>query len=1697
MRSKIIIGITVIIAIILAITLIPETKAQAPIGCCCDPILFNGSWQTPADCSTLGFVYVGPPAAYGITCSDHCNATLAPAPGAVCGDNICQAREDSNNCPADCAPIVAGCGSPGYKPAPTNFNVNPIKGKKQLKLTFALPCPADFVNISRCKGTDCTNFAQIAQAPATTVFTDEDNDLQFNSDYTYAVSAYYGIAGQSDPITAIGNPGDIECWEKQTNKFCVNDFTYEQYADYLQLYGYANELATAFQQAFTTTTKRVFATRLNKAWQCNDLNRLIDTAPRVECNTQQQEYCISDENGPRCAKKEPCNTGFDPFGLYTTQQNCEGLIPQKYCFFDKSTTTTNKCYSCDPKMTCYDYRSKGACQKDNCGAGDCQWNDIIPDLGVGVCIDKQYNNCKLCNKNGTTGMENLNVFNTIFDACREEKSNAMSTILYPCFYDKDRKVSKTCGEATCADYSQIQCNAPQLGVKLNPDNSVAQGSTDVCGIGVCEYNINTGCIKNADGNTGAGFQDCSYGNLTCEQDHYPPTTTLMPTGAAGRVDKLLIRIFDKINNTSPPLDYAGKSGYRTYICVQNATTNCADARTFGISTTKKELILKNGQLKEGNKTLATLDIGDNVITFYSRDAANNLEVLKDVNVYACDKCNGPTLLNLTVTGGRIIGNKIYTSAKKPTFTYTFDEPTQMTFGDISRAGESISLTQLTAGMTTTHTFEPVTELLGTYAITVNGHNDQNVYFDAPGLRYDLIIDPNIAGLNITPEDGSVTNKTLIDITLTFSTPATLNKVILGHDNFANPYTQQTVDRDITNLFKSNDNLTYTAKADKITGGMYVITVDATGYNGLNVYKQSTFFNAATKPSIRLLQPSWGVTAYSVFNASVMTPLPAECTYVFNTPTAPASTEYKLYNPFSGLDKIHTTSGLNLPYGIDSAAPLHVYCEYADFGIVQRTFDVMLDPDTPTIIKAFAEPAIIAEPYIPGQELYATTIKVQMNKEGFCKYSPITSNFGVMTGVFPGFDRIPKTSHAADINVTTKQTYEYWVTCKGKNELLTAPAKVSFTIDTNLPLNVTSSTPQGFGQLNFTLGVVANKRVMCYFGEQQDDTTVCMGACSPAYTQAQNIRAGNAGEYTYYVKCAHVSGENSEILEIPVIIDTTPPEMNYVNDDSSLIEEPEITWSHNKIRAAYSADDEESGISHYLVTLKEGTGNKIIVKDLVMNNTDGQPIYITQTQNGSPFRLVNGKQYIFQVKAVNKVGLESEIMESDGVTLDVTRTPEPCMDGEQNNDETDVDCGGECSGCEENKKCSTDLDCETNYCQDNICKVASCEDGVINGLESDVDCGGQACDKCENDRKCIRHSDCSTDYCNLQTSMCTDAPPCADKTLSDGETDIDCGGPCDKCSEGKACVEHNDCGEGLQCKPDERICSSQPIGDDDIDGIMDDVDQCLGTPLEEPVDEEGCSDSQKYSLGDDINDKWRNDYFGCIECPEAAPNADPDGDGLTNLQEYNAGTNPTNKDTDGDGWKDGVELEKGTDPKNPASHPPSTLLAFLKVLFVLLAIAGIAYGTYIVLQKRKPHAKSEEKAEHKKEEKLTAKEEILKLKQFAKQQEIPDKEWISLEKTIKKKPLSEKKFHQALEKLKKIATKETEKGTALEKLRSILNELESTERKDLLRKYKLLLEGKLTKEEMEELFAKLKITAEYYKEHKEQLQKELEHYGKNR
>jgi len=74
----------------------------------------------------------------------------------------------------------------------------------------------------------------------------------------------------------------------------------------------------------------------------------------------------------------------------------------------------------------------------------------------------------------------------------------------------------------------------------------------------------------------------------------------------------------------------------------------------------------------------------------------------------------------------------------------------------------------------------------------------------------------------------------------------------------------------------------------------------------------------------------------------------------------------------------------------------------------------------------------------------------------------------------------------------------------------------------------------------------------------------------------------------------------------------------------------------------------------------------------------------------------------------------------------TQTASLCANSIKDQDETDVDCGGDkCSGCAEFKMCNMDSDCATGmYCAQQIkCLKPTCTDEIKNQNEVTVDCGG--------------------------------------------------------------------------------------------------------------------------------------------------------------------------------------------------------------------------------------------------------------------------------------------------------------------------------------------------------------------------------------
>ena len=98
----------------------------------------------------------------------------------------------------------------------------------------------------------------------------------------------------------------------------------------------------------------------------------------------------------------------------------------------------------------------------------------------------------------------------------------------------------------------------------------------------------------------------------------------------------------------------------------------------------------------------------------------------------------------------------------------------------------------------------------------------------------------------------------------------------------------------------------------------------------------------------------------------------------------------------------------------------------------------------------------------------------------------------------------------------------------------------------------------------------------------------------------------------------------------------------------------------------------------------------------------------------------------------------------------------------------------------------------------------------------------------------------------------------------------------------------------------------PHADHDNDGATNLEEFLAGT---DPTDGPGSEDTD----GDNLPDQWERDHFGDLS---EGWNDDFEGDGLRNGKELELGTLPDDPDTDGDTMPDGWEVENGLDPLDP-------------------------------------------------------------------------------------------------------------------------------------------------------------------------------------
>jgi hypothetical protein len=1438
------------------------------------------------------------------TCSDWQDCRDNPDTG-ICntGESCCLGACTMKQGPGQ------GCESPTLAIRPNNLARGNNQGYKQVSLSWGnnYDCPAISYDVLRCLGEVCTPTALV-----TTTSQNSYNDaaVEWGSTYRYMIKGNYPYQGQKSSDILTVYVGDSECQGHTTSAgFCLG----------------------------------------NDQASCNIYNSLT----RTKC--PQDKMCV----GGQCISSSDCNSNLgNPFGEYYTAENCEGTSQSyKYCFLDRSKTNVDMCYTCGGNsMKCYDYKSERACLKDNCKAGtmqnptSCEWHPISYELGIGVCVDREADNCGYCKMKGTSGMANVNqyAYNDVFDIYTSARLNALSTRKYPCFEVGNNCVS--CGDSGCSLYKTANtCSKLTTPVSLNGLNELMSSSQDSCGINVCRWFSNTNsCRKDADG---VALADCEgFLNATqCERDYFKPNATIaVLKDSEESTNGFSFTITDKTNINEIPA-VKTSSDYKIYYCVVGNGSSCiprtpnhgfkyTSLRILSIGNSGGVLKLCTGPC--GNSSII-LKNGNNTIKYYAEDPSKNIGLVQSQSFFASTDTRPVPYAYYIQNYHYFANGSYYTNNKKPIIQINFSFASKLLDFELKdSSGRTINLSYTDNGYKETHSIQTNSLTDGTYTFTFNAESQTQRQMVSK-KQFTFIVDTQKPTITITPS-GVITQKD-INFDINFNEKSLLDNASVNG-------------QDVTNAFSTSNSLLYKALLKNFSEGIYTLYAEGSDYAGNIVTGSSSFeVNSIQNLAIWMIVPRYGVSPNKTFTLTMGTDNTADCRYRLNEDGI-----FDASTPFKELGStIHTKLLNNIQEGVEQT--LYVKCRdrYYD-KITNKTFKIEVDTTAPVIKAEIKEPQPIAA-YPPF-----ATLKVNTSDLTICNYT-----FPFAEDSFYGFETLTfARSHSETLyNIPgNKIIYPFEVTCMNRAELISS-VNGTLSIDNTADMVIADRTKDYFTNKTALLDIDVNIDTSCRYSSDKDVPTNSWPSMIKNTTSVHiaYVNVPGNGNYKYYVKC--FDNRNNTYLpepafEISFDVDTTPPNMSYVNDSSDE-NNPEFTWRNDRLRVKFLGYDNETSVSQYYYRLKKfNSETSIIVNWTLSTERSGDWIWVYEQNpdKENSLNLSDKQKYQFEVKPENEYGLIGKSMLSDGIIVDNSTKSNNCSNGIKDNKETDIDCGDGCDSCGINKTCNVTSDCQFNLvCSNKKCRNQTnetireiCSDNTKNGQESDIDCGGNCSNKCDNGKLCSnKDSNCKSGYCDISTGKCALPDVCHNNQIDPGETGIDCGGQCDACGAEDFCSANRDCGAGLICFQGIGICKE----DADGDGTIDSEDNCPDVESSDQTDqdEDGKGDLCDDDIdGDGLYNEFENRYgldqynIDSDENGITDDQEDPDGEGLTNLDEQNNGPgyclDPFNKDSDGDGIDDKTEVDKGTDPCDANSKPKSLWwLWLLLLLLLILILLGLYLG----------------------------------------------------------------------------------------------------------------------------------------------------------
>ena len=741
-------------------------------------------------------------------------------------------------------------------------------------------------------------------------------------------------------------------------------------------------------------------------------------------------------------------------------------------------------------------------------------------------------------------------------------------------------------------------------------------------------------------------------------------------------------------------------------------------------------------------------------------------------------------------------------------------------------------------------------------------------------------------------------------------------------------------------------------------GLNEIILTATDRSGRTT--QASYYAYQTPydgPRIELVSPTYGVASSEFFTFEVKTPEERadNCYYSFTF----ADSAPNPFDTYQKIDEEHIYRLNNMDFstvGVATYQSIGVRCDFGP-GVPDATkyFNLKYLKESPIIKNIKIDTGVLNRdpPKIIEYPL-ETNLIVETDQETICKYTtdPDLSYNDPGQKKFDGYDdnNFSKKNSVFLQDLENNKEHTYYVECENAitdDQSISRSQQESFTFETDTSFellieNIKPESPTDSG--NFQIEFETTRSAQsCEFTSGPSTPAISSQGDYSFKSAEVNLESG---EHNFEVECLTTQGYKED--NFVIVVDNDPP-------GKPIISAGNRTLNKYVMSASWSVH-EESFVD--IVLYEYGIGTSPGETDVF-----GWKNTTKNTKQVTDLNLTEGQPYYWTVRAMDEFERWGEANVSGAVYVSPSEDDLDCSDYEnkENCEDHDVcswnnetnECVSELpkngnGGTKENgEECDVNDDCLSGVCEDGVCQEPSCTDGVKNQGESDVDCGGP-CPPCRLGKDCVRDGDCISGHC--------DNGVCAEPR----ETHLECSDFDEEdCIDDETCIwdyENETC-EDLECSElDFDDCEESVICEWDYENdICEDLD---------------CSRWSKLECGDDGLCEWDFKNELCVEegtaencVVEEGPdewlgtidsncNGIPDG-WKDNYPEYKSlmeefgVDDASHLDFSGDGLTNLQAFMKGIHPIKGEEKPSYWLLIllFLLILLVLTVLIYVSYFTY--------------------------------------------------------------------------------------------------------------------------------------------------------